>query len=226
MRLLLVEDEASLAASLKRGLSADGFVVEVAHDGRTGLWMASELDFDIIVLDLMLPTMSGFSVCQELRKNGVWTPILILTAKTGEFDEIESLDSGADDFLTKPFSYPVLLAHIRSLLRRDLRERPVVLEVGHLRLDPATRSCSRDGQLIALTPRELDLMEYLMRNVERVVSKDEILDHVWGPDFDGSPNIVEVYVGYLRRKIDRPFNTTTLVTTPGSGYRLLNDGGA
>ncbi len=221
MRLLLVEDEASLAASLKRGLSADGFVVEVAHDGRTGLWMASELDFDIIVLDLMLPTMSGFSVCQELRKNGVWTPILILTAKTGEFDEIESLDSGADDFLTKPFSYPVLLAHIRSLLRRGVRERPVVLNAGGLRLDPATRTCQRDAASISLTPREFSLLEYLMRYSDRAVTKRELLDHVWDPDFEGSPNIVEVYVGYLRRKIDRPFGTESILTVPGGSYRFV-----
>ncbi|MHB1088202.1 MAG: response regulator transcription factor [Acidimicrobiales bacterium] len=221
MRLLLVEDESSLAASLKRGLSADGFVVEVAHDGRTGLWMANELDFDIIVLDLMLPTMSGFSVCQELRRNGVWTPLLILTAKTGEFDEVESLDSGADDFLTKPFSYPVLLAHIRSLLRRGVRERPVVLDAGGLRLDPATRTCQRDTVSISLTPREFSLLEYLMRYSDRAVTKRELLDHVWDPDFEGSPNIVEVYVGYLRRKIDRPFGTESILTVPGGSYRFV-----
>ncbi len=223
VRLLLVEDEAAIASSLKRGLQSDGFAVEIAENGKKGLWLASLTHFDVIILDLMLPGLNGFSVCHELRERGVWTPILVLTAKTGEFDEIESLDSGADDFLTKPFSYPVLLAHIRSLLRRDPHERPVVLEVGDLRLDPATRSCWRGDLAITLTPREFDLLEYLMRNVERVISKDEILDHVWGPDFEGSPNIVEVYVGYLRRKIDRPFNTTTIVTALGSGYRLLKN---
>ena len=225
MRLLLVEDEVAIATSLKRGLQSDGFAVEVAENGQKALWLATLTSFDIIILDLMLPGLNGFSVCHQLRDRGVWAPILVLTAKTGELDEIESLDSGADDFLTKPFSYPVLLAHLRSLLRRDPHERPVVIEVGDLRLDPATRSCWRHGLEIALTPREFNLLEYLMRNAERVIAKDEILDHVWGPDFDGSPNIVEVYVGYLRRKIDRPFKTTTILTTPGSGYRLVNNAG-
>lgn len=218
MRLLLVEDEARLAASLVRGLRADGVVVEVAEDGPTGLRLARELDFDVIVLDLMLPHMSGFRVCQELRRANVWTPILVLTAKTGEFDEIESLDSGADDFLTKPFSYSVLLARLRALLRREVSERPVVLEADDLRLDPATKSCARAGVDIALSAREFSLLEYFLRNANRVLSKDEILDHVWDPDFDGSPNIVEVYVGYLRRKIDRPFSTNSIVTVPRSGY--------
>lgn len=224
MRLLLVEDEVGIANSLKRGLTADGFAVEIAADGKTGLWMASEIDFDIIVLDLMLPGLNGFSVCHEIRERGVWTPILILTAKTGELDEIESLDSGADDFLTKPFSYPVLLARIRSLLRRGVRERPTVLEADGLRLDPATRSCWRDDVPISLTPREFDLLEFLMRSGARVLSKDEILEHVWNPEFEGSPNIVEVYVGYVRRKIDRPFGTETILTVPGSGYRLAERG--
>lgn len=224
MRLLLVEDELDLAASLKRGLNADGFVVDVADDGKTGLWMAREMTFDIIVLDLMLPGLNGFSVCRELREKGVWTPIVILTAKTGEFDEIESLDSGADDFLTKPFSYPVLLARIRSLLRRGVRERPVVLEAGGLRLDPATRTCWRGEVSIDLTHREFDLLEYLMRYSNQAVTKREILLHVWDPDFEGSSNIVEVYVGYLRRKIDRPFGTETIVTVTGRGYQLIEHG--
>lgn len=221
MRLLLVEDEASIASSLKRGLSADGFAVEIAGDGKVGLWMATAFDFDIVVLDLMLPGLNGFKVCHEIREQGIWTPILILTAKTGELDEIESLDSGADDFLTKPFSYPVLLARIRSLLRRGARERPTVLEADGLRLDPATRSCWRNDVPISLTPREFDLLEFLMRSGARVVNKNEILDHVWDPEFEGSPNIVEVYVGYVRRKIDRPFGTETIITVPGRGYRLV-----
>jgi DNA-binding response OmpR family regulator len=220
MRLLLVEDEVSLASSLKRGLSADGFVVEIAEDGKTGLWMARAMDFDIIILDLMLPGMSGFSVCRDLRKEQNWTPILVLTAKTGEFDEIESLDVGADDFLTKPFSYPVLLARIRSLLRRGARERPVVLTAGSLRLDPASRSCWHGDTPIELSPREFDLLEYLMRNRGQVVTKQQILNHVWDPEYEGNSNIVEVYIGYLRRKIDRPFGTETIITVPGSGYRL------
>lgn len=220
VKLLLIEDEARLAASLERGLKADGIVVEVASDGRRGLWMARELTFDVIVLDLMLPQMSGFRVCQELRQANVWTPILVLTAKTGEYDEIESLDSGADDFLTKPFSYSVLLARIRALLRRHAPERPVVLEAGDLRLDPATKSCTRGEVPITLTAREFSLLEFFMRNLDRVLSKDELLDHVWDPNFEGSPNIVEVYVGYLRRKIDRPFGTDSLVTVPRSGYLM------
>ncbi len=224
VRVLLVEDEEGLAASLKRGLHADGFVVEVAADGLTGLWMAREQPFDVIVLDLLLPGMNGFQVCGTLREEGNWTPILILTAKTGEFDEVEALDTGADDFLSKPFSYPVLLARIRALLRRGVRERPVVLEAGGLRLDPATRSCWRGDTPIDLTPRELGLLEYLMRHGDQVVTKREILDHVWDPDFEGSPNIVEVYIGYLRRKIDRPFGQDTISTVPGSGYRLIDRG--
>jgi DNA-binding response OmpR family regulator len=221
--LLLVEDEASIAASLKRGLQSDGFAVETAYSGDKGLWLATLTHFDIIVLDLMLPGINGFKVCHELRERGVWTPILVLTAKTGEFDEVEALDSGADDYLTKPFSYPVLLAHIRSLLRRDPHERPVVLQVADLHLNPATRVCSRGDKPVALTAREFQLLEYLMRNVGRVLSKEEILDHVWGPEFEGSPNIVEVYVGYLRRKVDRPFHRRSIVTTPGSGYRMVTD---
>ena len=222
MRLLLIEDEVRLAASLKRGLSSDGFAVEVAGDGKTGLWMAQEMDFDVIVLDLMLPGMSGFSVCRQLRADGVWTPILVLTAKTGEFDEIESLDVGADDYLTKPFSYPVLLARIRSLLRRGVRARPTILEAGGLRLDPASRSCWRGETPIDLTPREFDLLEFLMRYPGQVVNKLEILNHVWDPEYDGNSNVVEVYIGYLRRKVDRPFGTETIVTVPGSGYRLVD----
>lgn len=222
MRLLLVEDELRLAESLTKGLRADGFVVDHVATGPEGLWRARELDYDVVVLDLMLPQMSGFRVCQTLREARVWTPILILTAKTGEFDEIESLDCGADDFLAKPFSYPVLLAHIRALVRRGASERPTVLEDGDLRLDPATRSCWRAQTRIELTHREFDLLEYLLRSDGRVVSKEEILEHVWDVDFEGSPNIVEVYVGYLRRKIDRPFATNTFVTIPRHGYVLAS----
>ncbi len=219
--MLLVEDEERLASSLARGLSADGFVVDVAVDGPSGLAAGVRDDFDAIVLDLMLPGMNGFSVCRALREARVWTPILILTAKTGEFDEVEALDTGADDFLTKPFSYPVLLARLRVLLRRVTRERPVVLEVGTLRLDPATHRCSRGETPISLTPREFAVLEFLMRAGEIVVTKDEVLDHVWGSEFEGSPNIVEVYVSYLRKKVDRPFGLETIVTIPGVGYRMV-----
>lgn len=222
LRLLLVEDEVTLAMSLSRGLRADGFTVEVCGDGAAGLWMAREQSFDVIVLDLLLPVMNGFQICRTLREEGIWAPILILTAKTGEFDEVEALDTGADDFLSKPFSYPVLLARIRALLRRGVRERPAILEAGGLRLDPATRSCWRGDIPIVLTPREFGLLEYLMRHVDLVVTKSEILDHVWDPDFEGSVNIVEVYVGYLRKKVDRPFGVVTIETVTGNGYRLID----
>ncbi|MHB8333709.1 MAG: response regulator transcription factor [Acidimicrobiales bacterium] len=221
MRVLLVEDEERLAQSLARGLRADGFVVDIAEDGPSGLETAIRNNFDVIVLDLMLPGMNGFSVCRELRAAKVWTPILILTAKTGEFDEVEALETGADDFLTKPFSYSVLLARLRVLLRRATRERPVVLENGSLRLDPATHRCSRDAVGIDLTPREFGVLEFLMRAGGQVVSKDEVLDHVWGGEFDGNPNIVEVYVSYLRKKIDRPFGLESIATVPGVGYRMI-----
>ena len=219
VRVLLIEDEPRQAAALRRGLEADGFSVEVAGDGREGLWIATHSDFDVVVLDLLLPAMNGFDVCRRIREAGVWTPVLILTAKTGEYDEIESLDTGADDFVVKPVSYGVLLARLRALLRRGKPERPSVMSVGTLTLDPAGRRVTRGGEPIALTRREFALLELLVRRAEEVVTKPEILDHVWGADFAGSANIVEVYVGYLRRKIDRPFGVASLVTVPG-GYRL------
>lgn len=224
LRVLIVEDEEGLASSLARGLRADGFTVEHAVDGTTGLWMARERPFDAIILDILLPGTNGYQVCARLREEGVWTPILMLTAKSGEFDEVEALDTGADAFLTKPFSYPVLLAHLRALLRRGGRERPPVLAVDDLRLDPATKTCDRGGQPIALTPREFSLLEFLMRRGDEVLSKTEILDHVWDPEFTGSANIVEVYIGYLRRKIDRPFGRDSIQTVPGFGYRLVAAG--
>ncbi|MDE3138643.1 MAG: response regulator transcription factor, partial [Acidobacteriota bacterium] len=216
-----VEDDPRQAASLRRGLVEDSFSVDVAVDGREGLWLATHASYDVVILDLMLPALNGFDVCRRIRQEGVWSPVLILTAKTGEYDEIESLDMGADDFITKPVSYPVLLARLRALLRRDLRERPTQLRAGDLIMDPATRVVTRAGVPVTLTRREYSLLELLMRRVDEVVENDEILDHVWGTDFEGSPNIVAVYIGYLRRKIDRPFGLTTLITAPG-GYRLLN----
>jgi DNA-binding response OmpR family regulator len=219
VRILLVEDEVGLATSLQRGLRADGYTVELAQDGLSGLSMARQCSFDVIVLDLLLPGMNGFVICRTLREEGCVIPILILTAKSGEFDEVEALDTGADDFLTKPFSYPVLLARIRALLRRDVRVRPVVLGAGDLHLDPASRSCWRGDEAIHLTPREFGLLHYLMSHCGEVVTKQEILDHVWDPEFEGNTNIVEVYVGYLRRKVDRPFGVETISTVPG-GYRM------
>ena len=223
MRLLVVEDEKRLAAGLKRGLMAEGFAVDVALNGTDGLWMAGEHDYDALILDIMLPGVNGFQICSRLREGGVWTPILMLTAKDGELDEAEALDSGADDYLTKPFSHVVLVARLRALLRRGVRERPAVLEAGTIRLDPAARRCWSAGTEIELTAREMSLLEFLLRNKNEVVSKRKILEHVWDYDFEGNPNIVEVYIRHLRRKIDRPFGQNTIRTVRGSGYRLACD---
>jgi DNA-binding response OmpR family regulator len=225
VRVLVVEDEKRLAATLKRGLSSEGFAVDVALDGPQGLWMAREHPYDAVVLDIMLPGINGYKICDTLREEGNWMPILMLTAKDGEYDEAEALDTGADDFLSKPFSFVVLVARLRALVRRGVRPRPSVLVAGDLRLDPAARSCTRDGVDIALTPREFSLLEYLLRRAGEVVRKTEILEHVWDYDFDGDPNIVEVYVGYLRRKIDVPFGRHALETVRGAGYCLNPEGG-
>ncbi|MCW3042974.1 MAG: transcriptional regulator [Actinobacteria bacterium] len=225
MRVLVVEDEKRLAATLKRGLSSEGFAVDVALDGPQGLWMAREHPYDAVVLDIMLPGINGYKICGTLREEGNWMPILMLTAKDGEYDEAEALDTGADDFLSKPFSFVVLVARLRALVRRGVRPRPSVLVAGDLRLDPAARSCTRDGVDIALTPREFSLLEYLLRRAGEVVRKTEILEHVWDYDFDGDPNIVEVYAGYLRRKIDVPFGRHALETVRGAGYCLNPQGG-
>jgi DNA-binding response OmpR family regulator len=225
MRVLVVEDEKRLAAGLRKGLEAEGFAVDVALDGADGLWMAREHAYDAIVLDLMLPGVNGYKVCATLRQDGVWTPILVLTAKDGEWDQVEALDTGADDYLTKPFAYGVLLARLRALLRRGARERPVVLEAGDLRLDPAARRAWRGEVEVELTPRELALLEFLLHRRGEVVSKREILEHVWDYDFEGDSNIVEVYVWHLRSKLDRPFGRDTIQTVRGAGYRLAVDGG-
>jgi two-component system, OmpR family, response regulator len=224
MRVLVVEDEKRLAAGLRKGLEAEGFAVDVALDGADGLWMAREYAYDAIVLDLMLPGMNGYKVCATLRQDGVWTPILVLTAKGGEWDEVEALDTGADDYLTKPFAYAVLVARLRALLRRGARERPVVLEAGDLRVDPAARRAWRGEAEVELTPRELALVEFLLHRRGEVVSKREILEHVWDYDFEGDLNIVEVYVWHLRNKLDRPFGRDTIQTVRGAGYRLEADG--
>lgn len=220
MRILVVEDERRLARAIGHGLADHGFAVELAHDGDTGLWLAREQEFDAIVLDLMLPGLSGYEVCKRLRADGNWTPILILTAKDGDDSEACGLDLGADDFLRKPFSYLVLVARLNALLRRGAPARPAKLMVGDLELDPARRTVHRGAVEIELTRREFSLLEYLMRNVGQTRSKAEILDHVWGADFDREPNVVEVYVGYLRRKIDQPFGTATIETIRGHGYLL------
>jgi DNA-binding response OmpR family regulator len=225
VRVLVVEDERRLAAAVKRGLEAEGFVVDVAHDGVSGLHMAREGGYDSVVLDIMLPGLSGYKVCERLRAERNWVPVLILSAKDGEYDQADGLDLGADDYLTKPFSYVVLAARLRALLRRGARPRPAVLAAGDLTLDPAARTVSRGEAPVELTPREFALLEYLMRRAGQAVPKAELLEHVWEPDSVADLNVVEVYVGYLRRKIDGPFGKNAVQTVRGAGYRLAADGG-
>ena len=220
VRVLLVEDEQRLADLVKGGLAGEGFAVDVAYDGRDGLWMASENTYDVIVLDVMLPRLNGYTVCSRLREAGNWTPIMMLTAKDGIYDEAEALDTGADDYLAKPFSYVVLLARLRALVRRGGHERPVMITVGDLVVDPAGLRCRRGEVQIALTPKEFAVLHGLARRAGEVVSKSELLAQAWDFAYDGDPNIVEVYISALRRKIDHPFGRTTLVTVRGAGYRL------
>ena len=225
MRVLVVEDEKRLAEGLKRGLEAEGFAVDVAFTGTDGLWMATEKDYSVILLDIMLPGMSGYRVCERLRAAENWTPVLMLTAKDGEWDQVEALDTGADDYLTKPFSFAILLARMRALIRRGAAERPAVLEAGDIRVDPSTRQVTRGTERIDVTAREFAVLEYLMRRKGDVVSKRDIIDNVWDDDFDGEQNIVEVYVGHLRNKLDRPFGRKAIETLRGAGYRLASHGG-
>ena len=223
MRVLLVEDEVGLANAIARGLEVEGFQVEVVHDGLQGLERARGHRYAVIILDIMLPGMNGYRVCRALRAEDVWTPILMLTAKDGEWDEAEALDTGADDFLSKPFSFVVLVARLRALLRRGVTPRPAVLVVGDLRLDPATREVQRGEVAIDVTAREFSLLEHLMRHTSEVVPKRRLLEDVWGQESDADPNIVEVYVGYLRKKVDAPFHRHSLVTVRGAGYRVVDD---
>ncbi len=225
MRILVVEDDPKISSAVARGLEAEGYAVEVAANGDDGWWLASESSFDLIILDLMLPGRNGFVVCRDLRAAGNWVPILMLTAKDGELDEAEGLDTGADDYLTKPFAFPVLLARVRSLLRRAARRDPVPVAVGSLTIDPTGRRVSVNGTEVELTRREFDVLEYLIRRAGQAVSKDELLNGVWGFDFAGDPNIVEVYVGRLRRKLDDPFGTNHIATLRGVGYRIADYGG-
>ena len=225
MRLLVVEDEQRLAAGLRKGLEAEGFAVDVAYNGTDALWMARENPFDAIVLDVMLPGANGYQVCRTLRSESNWTPILMLTAKVGVWDEVEGLDTGADDYLAKPFSYAVLVARLRALLRRGARPRPTVLGVGDLRLDPAARDVWLGGVQIALTPREFAILEYFLHRPGEVLSKKDILDHIWDFDFDGDPNIIEVYVRRLRTKLHRSEDRPVIETLRGAGYRLVTDRG-
>jgi two-component system OmpR family response regulator len=225
MRILVVDDDQHLAGAVQRGLQGEGYAVDVALDGSEGHWLASENAYDAMVLDSMLPGMSGRAVCGALRDAGVWTPILMLTARAGEAEEAGALDAGADDFLAKPFSYPVLLARLRALVRRGGPERPQVLAVGDLRLDPAEHRVWRGDSAIALSPRQFSMLEYLMRHPGEVLSKSRIMEHVWDFTFDGDPNIVEVYVHQLRLRLDQPFGRSALTTVRGVGYRLDAAGG-
>lgn len=225
MRVLVVEDEEAMADSLARGLRAEGFAVDVASDGEEGLWLATENAYDAIVLDVMLPKLNGYRVCRALREQEDWTPVVMLTAKDGELDEAEGLDTGADDFITKPFSFVVLVARLRAVMRRRGATASVVLTAGDLKLDPTEGRAWRGDELLDLTAREFAILEYLLSRAGEIVSKADVLGHVWDFAYDGSPNIVEVYVSTLRKKIDGPFGRKAIETVRGAGYRLARDGG-
>jgi DNA-binding response OmpR family regulator len=224
MRVLVVEDDRRMAELLRRGLVGEGWAVDVVHDGPSGLERAGENPYDAIVLDVMLPGLNGYAVCGRLREAGIWAPVLMLTAMDGEYDEAEGLDVGADDYVTKPFSFVTLLARLRALMRRGQPQRPAVLRIGDLEVDPAARQCRRGTVPVALTAREFSVLEYLMRRADQVNPKFDILNGVWEYDFGGDPNIVEVYVRRLRRKVDEPFNRHNLETVRGAGYRLASSG--
>lgn len=225
MRVLMIEDENRLAETVRRGLVEEGFVVDVVHDGLDGLHAGESGNYDVIILDIMLPRLNGYDVCRKLREAEVWTPVLMLTAKDGEYDQVDAFELGADDYLTKPFSFVVLVARLRALIRRGAPERPAALAAGDLTLDPSTRAVQRGQNDISLTPREFGLLHFLMRHRGDVVSKTEILQSVWDLNYDGDENVVEVYVGYLRRKIDQPFQRHAIETVRGVGYRLAGTGG-
>ncbi|HJC59184.1 MAG TPA: response regulator transcription factor [Candidatus Dietzia intestinigallinarum] len=222
MRVLVVDDEPALRESLRRGLVAGGWAVDTAGDGEAGLEMAAGEEYDVVVLDIMMPRRNGYEVVREMRRREIWTPVLMLTAKDGEYDEADAFDLGADDYLVKPFSFVVLEARLRALVRRGAPERPAVFSAGDLVVDPAAKEVRRGGQRITVTAREYAVLEYLIRNRNQVVSKAQILRAVWDSAYDGDDNIVEVYIGYLRRKIDAPFSTRSIETVRGQGYRLVD----
>lgn len=220
MRILVVEDEPKMAKLLRRGLTEEGYAVDVANKGDDALWMAASAPYDAIVLDVMLPVLDGFEVCRRLRRDGVWSPVLMLTARDGLDDRVVGLDGGADDYLGKPFAFDELLARLCALTRRAPVERPSVVEVGPLRLDPATRQVWRGTEEIELTAKEFAMLEVFMRTPGRVLTRLDLLDHVWDGGYDNRSNVIDVYVRYLREKIDRPFGTDTIETVRGVGYRL------
>jgi two-component system, OmpR family, response regulator len=223
MRILVVEDQPRMAALICRGLAEEGHMVDVAGTGADGIWRATEIEYDAIVLDLALPDVDGYAVCGTLRRRERWAPIVMVTARDAVADRIRGLDTGADDYLTKPFAFDELLARIRAVTRRPPRPRPVTLAVGDLRLDPATRTVERGGTRIDLTAKEFGLLEYLMRHAGAVLSRGQILEHVWDYAYEGDSNVVDVYIRYLRQKVDRPFGRHTLHTVRGVGYRLTAD---
>ncbi len=225
VKILLVEDDMKIAGAVKRGLELEGFSVEVSPDGSEGLWLASESSYDLIILDILLPGRNGFQICADLRASGDWTPVLMLTAKAGDLDEAEALDTGADDYITKPFSLAVLVARVRALLRRGAGRDPTPIAAGDLRIDPVQRRAWRGDAEIELTTRQFDVLEFLLRRAGQVMSKRAILEGVWDYAFEGDPNIVEVYVRRLRSRIDEPFARNSIQTIRGAGYRLASDGG-
>jgi two-component system, OmpR family, response regulator len=220
MLVLVIEDSVKMAGLLKRGLEEEGYAVDVATTGQGGISMASDRPLDAVVLDVMLPDLDGFEVCGRIRKAGQWAPVLMLTAKDALADRVHGLDAGADDYLTKPFAFAELAARLRALVRRGAVERPTVLVVGELALDPATRDVRRGGARIHLTPKEFSLLEFFMRHPDEVMSRIRLIEHVWDWAYEGGSNVVDVYVKYLREKIDRPFGTDSIETVRGAGYRL------
>jgi len=225
VRILIVEDDVKMAALLRRGLHEEGVAVDVAGRGEDALWMAEATEYDALVLDVMLPGIDGFETCRRLREEGVWAPVLMLTARDAVEDRVAGLDGGADDYLTKPFSFSELLARLRALVRRGSPERPSVLSVGDLRLDPATRGVWRGQAEIGLSPREFSLLEAFMRHPGEVLSRFQLLERAWDFEYENRSNVIDVYVRYLREKVDRPFGVKSLETVRGVGYRLREDGG-
>jgi two-component system, OmpR family, response regulator len=225
MRVLVVEDEPKMAGLVKRGLEEEGIAVDISARGEDAVWMAGSTEYDVVVLDVMLPGLDGFEVCRRLRADEVWTPVLMLTARDAVEDRVAGLDGGADDYLTKPFSFAELSARLRALVRRGQKERPAVLEVGDLRLDPATRQAWRGERRVELSTKEFALLEAFMRRPGEVLSRLELLEHAWDFGYENRSNVIDVYVRYLREKVDRPFGVKSIETVRGAGYRLRQDGG-